>query len=272
MEAMTQALILAGVALFTALIAGGIPIMRGAQSEERQKIMTGVAAGVLLGSALLVALPEGFALTLSANPNIDSLWMGGAIIAGFILMLILEAYGFGHDIHEEHHDHEHDHGHGHVHHPTNARSVVLGLSIHALTDGLAIGAAVASGEVSIALAVAVGVVAHKIPAAFSIGIFSMHERNDTKAAWKDLILFSIAAPITIVLAFILLGDVSEQWIGLAILFSGGTFLYVATVDVLPDVHHADTGKKALLHVIIGVAIMVIVLIGLDLSGLISHAH
>ncbi|MGY8755311.1 MAG: ZIP family metal transporter [Candidatus Poseidoniales archaeon] len=272
MEGMTQALILAGVALFTALVAGGIPIMRGAGNDKSQKMMTGIAAGILLASALLVALPEGFTLTLSANPDIESLWMGVAILAGFILMLILEAYGFGHDIHEEHHDHEKDHGHGHVHHPNNARSIVLGLSIHALTDGLAIGAAVASGEVSIALAVAVGVIAHKIPAAFSIGIFSMHERNQAKDAWKDLILFAIAAPITIILAFLLLGGVDEQWIGLAILFSGGTFLYVATVDVLPDVHHTDTGKKALFHVLIGVVIMVVLLVGIDMSGMIEHAH
>ena len=60
-------------------------------------------------------------------------------------------------------------------------------------------------------------------------------------------------------------------IGLAMLFSAGTFLYVATVDTLPDIHNPETGKKAMINVLIGVAILVILLLianSLDLG----HAH
>jgi zinc transporter ZupT len=56
------------------------------------------------------------------------------------------------------------------------------------------------------------------------------------------------------------------------LFAGGTFLYVATVDVLPDIHHMETGKKALVHVLIGVMLMVFLLLILDMSSLASHDH
>ena len=271
MDGLYQALILAAVALITALIAGGFPIMRGVKDEGRQKMMTGIAAGVLLASALLVAIPEGFAATTSSGVS-TTLTMGGAILAGFILMLVLEALGFGHDIHEEHHGHEGEHGHDHVHHPSNPTSVVFGLSVHALTDGLAMGAALATGELSIAIAVAMGVIAHKIPAAFSLGVFSMHERGDASKSWKDLILFSLATPLMIILAYYAFGDVSEYNIGLAMLFAGGTFLYVATVDVLPDIHHMETGKKALVHVLIGVMLMVFLLLILDMSSLASHDH
>ncbi len=271
-EGLHQALVLAAVALVTALIAGGIPIMRGVKDEGRQKMMTGLAAGVLLASALLVAIPEGFATTTSTDADIGALSMGGAILAGFILMLMLEALGFGHDIHEEHHGHEGEHGHDHVHHPSNPTSVVFGLSVHALTDGLAMGAALATGELSIAIAVTMGVIAHKIPAAFSLGVFSMHERGDTNKSWKDLILFSLATPVMIILAFYAFGGVSASSIGLAMLFAGGTFLYVATVDVLPDVHHLETGKKALVHVLIGVMLMVFLLLIMDMSSIASHVH
>jgi zinc transporter 9 len=273
MDGLHQALILAAIALVTALIAGGIPILRGVKDESNQKMMTGIAAGVLLASALLVAIPEGFATTTSSGADVStSLAMGGAILAGFILMLVLEALGFGHDIHEEHHDHEGEHGHDHVHHPSNPTSVVFGLSVHALTDGLAMGAALATGELSIAIAVAMGVIAHKIPAAFSLGVFSMHERGDASKSWKDLILFSLATPVMIILAYYAFGDVSEYNIGLAMLFAGGTFLYVATVDVLPDIHHMETGKRALVHVLIGVMLMIFLLLILDMSGLVSHDH
>ena len=55
------------------------------------------------------------------------------------------------------------------------------------------------------------------------------------------------------------------------LFSAGTFLYVATVDTLPDIHNPETGRKALIHVVMGVVILVVLLMianSLDLG----HAH
>ena len=60
-------------------------------------------------------------------------------------------------------------------------------------------------------------------------------------------------------------------IGLAMLFSAGTFLYVATVDTLPDIHNPDTGRKALMYVITGIIILVILLILADSLNL-GHEH
>jgi len=269
MDAVTQVGLLAAVALVAGLGAGCIPLWRKVSEQENLlKWMTGLAAGVLLASALLVAIPEGFEIANEAGSA--GLFVGGAVLAGFLMMLLLECMGFGHDIHEEHHDHEHDHGHDHVHHPEKASSIVLGLSIHALTDGLAIGAAVSTGSLVLTLSVFVAVLVHKIPAAFSVGAFSLHERGDRKGALKDVVLFSIATPAMILLTYFLLGDVSSQVLGLAILFAGGTFLYVATVDVLPEVHRAATGKLALVQVVIGALVMVALLLGLDSLGLVAH--
>jgi len=56
------------------------------------------------------------------------------------------------------------------------------------------------------------------------------------------------------------------------LFSGGTFLYVATVDTLPDIHNAVSGREAMVNVIIGVLVLVLILFGADAAGLIEHGH
>ena len=56
------------------------------------------------------------------------------------------------------------------------------------------------------------------------------------------------------------------------LFAAGTFLYVATVDTLPDIHNPETGREALKNVLIGVVVMVLVLYGADAVGLIEHGH
>lgn len=267
----SNALLLAGVILAIGLGAGLLPLWtKVTEKEWLLKWMTGLAAGVLLASALLVALPEGFEIAM--GNGINELLIGGAILAGFLTMLLLECSGFGHDIHEEHHNHEDDHGHDHVHHPNNANSIVVGLSIHALTDGLAIGAAVLTESLVLTISVFLGVLVHKVPAAFSVGLFSMHERGERSASIRDVLMFSLATPVMILLTFYLLGDLSNQFFGLAILFSGGTFLYVATVDVLPEVHHTATGKTAMIQVISGALLMVALLWILDTTGIAALSH
>ena len=131
---------------------------------------------------------------------------------------------------------------------------------------------VISGFQLLAFAIFLAVLVHKVPAAFSVGLFSMHERSERSDSIRDVVMFSIATPIMILLTFYLLGDVSGLMLGLAILFSGGTFLYVATVDVLPEVHHSATGKTALIQVITGALIMVAILWILHTTGMAAHSH
>ena len=203
---------------------------------------------------------------------LESLIIGGAVLAGFVLMLVMEGSGVGHAVHEEHHEHEEEHGHEHVHHRAAPWVIVLGLSLHSAADGLAIGSAAAGSSEAVTALVALAVLIHKVPAAFSLGVFSLHEREDRNDSIRDVVLFSIATPVMIVISFFALQDFDEQMIALAMLFSGGTFLYVATVDTLPDIHNVVSGREAMVNVIIGVLVLVLILFGADAAGLIEHGH
>ncbi|HJM41079.1 MAG TPA: ZIP family metal transporter [Candidatus Thalassarchaeaceae archaeon] len=207
----------------------------------------------------------------SHDDHASGLLMGGAIMAGFLLMFVLEGSGIGHAVHEEHHDHEHGHGHGHVHHAAAGGLLVFGLTLHAATDGVAIGAAAATGDFALTVTVLLAVLIHKGPAAFSLGVFSAHEREDRKDSIRDVVIFSLATPVMIIIAGLALAELETHMIGLAMLFSAGTFLYVATVDTLPDIHNPETGKKAMIHVLIGVAILVVLLLIANTLD-IGHAH
>ena len=204
--------------------------------------------------------------------GLENLIIGAAILAGFIMMLILEGSGMGHSVHEEHHDHHDEHGHEHVHHSTAPWLLVLGLSLHSAADGLAIGSAAAGSSEAVTALVAMAVLIHKVPAAFSLGVFSMHEREDRNDSIKDIALFALATPVMIMVSFYALEGLDEHFIALAMLFAAGTFLYVATVDTLPDIHNPETGREALKNVAIGVVLMVLVLYGADVGGLIEHGH
>ncbi len=269
--------VLASVTLVLALGGGFLPILsKWGSNPERLKVSTGIAAGILLASAMMVVIPEGFELATTApasgGDEFGPLVLGGAILAGFLMMLILEGSGIGHAVHEEQHDHSHDHGHGHVHHQTSSWMLVLGLSLHSAADGLAIGAAAAGGVVAVTALVTFAVLVHKVPAAFSLGVFSLHERRERKDVMRDVVLFSLATPVMILLSFHAFAGVEVQVIGLAMLFAAGTFLYVATVDTLPDIHNPETGKTALKHVLIGAAILVLIFFAAYASGMLEHVH
>ena len=277
---------LAALTLILALVGGLFPIFsKIKENPETLRRITGIASGILLASALLVVVPEGFELATEEHEEVGheeeagheeegvgNLLIGGAVLAGFLVMLILEGSGIGHAVHEEHHDHHDEHGHEHVHHRSSPWIVVLGLSLHSAADGLAIGSAAAGTSEAVTALVALAVLIHKVPAAFSLGVFSMHEREDRNDTIRDIVMFSLATPVMIIVSFYALQGLDEQLIALAMLFAAGTFLYVATVDTLPDIHNPETGREALRNVLIGVTAMVLVLYGAEAVGLIEHGH
>jgi len=285
---------LAALTLILALIGGLMPILsRIKEDRDILRRITGVASGILLASAILVVIPEGFDLAMDDHDEesheeeaghqeeesghqeeegLEGLIIGGAILTGFMMMLILEGSGIGHAVHEEHHDHHGEHGHEHVHHSNSPWVIVLGLSLHSAADGLAIGSAAAGSSEAVTAIVALAVLIHKVPAAFSLGVFSAHERSERNETIRDVVLFSIATPVMIIASFYALEGLDEHLIALAMLFAGGTFLYVATVDTLPDIHNPETGREAMLNVLMGVVIMVAILFGADAAGLIEHGH
>jgi zinc transporter 9 len=278
---------LAALTLILALIGGLMPILsRIKENRDLLRKITGVASGILLASAILVVIPEGFDLAMEEHDEeahegeeagheeegLEGLVIGGAILAGFMMMLILEGSGIGHAVHEEHHDHHGDHGHEHIHHSNSPWIIVLGLSLHSAADGLAIGSAAAGSSEAVTAIVALAVLVHKVPAAFSLGVFSAHERSKRNDSIRDVVLFSIATPVMIMASFYALEGLGEHLIALSMLFAGGTFLYVATVDTLPDIHNPETGREALVNVIIGVTLMILILFGADAAGLIEHGH
>ena len=242
-------------------------------TEKRLHTLTCVASGLLLGSALLVVLPEGFHMVMDEDGFAYSpLILGVAVAAGFVFMLVLESMGLSHAVHEEHHGHEEGHGHGHVHHPASGSVVSIGLSMHAIGDGLAIGAATASGETSISLLVAFGVLVHRVPAALSLGVFSSHETASRRSIVGGFALFALATPVGAIVANLLLDGADESLTGLVLLFSAGTFIYVTTVDTLPSVHNPETGPRAARMVVESAALFTAGLLLLNANGLLKHTH
>jgi zinc and cadmium transporter len=263
-----------------ASLAGGWLILMVRLTHTRLQMAISFVAGLMLGIALLHFLPD-------ANDQLHSLdrtvkWMLG----GFLTMFFVQRF-----FHFHHHDlpegapehgHEHDpHGeeaHEHEHAPhdeTLARKsaeqlswigTTLGLTLHSLLDGVALAAAVQAqvrDHVPLAgLGVALAVILHKpfdsmavatLMSASGKSKFSRHVLNG---------LFALATPVGVGLFFLgaaQFAGSNAAFLGSALGFCAGTFLCIASSDLLPELQfHSHDRFKLSAALLAGLAVAVLI--------------
>uniref|UniRef100_A0A3B1J059 Zinc transporter ZIP9 n=1 Tax=Astyanax mexicanus TaxID=7994 RepID=A0A3B1J059_ASTMX len=116
-----------------------------------------------------------------------------------------------------------------------------------LADGVALGAAVASSQASVQVIVFFAVILHKAPAAFGLVSFLMHAGLEKSTIQKHLLAFSAAAPVLAISTYFILSTHRLSATGIGMLVSAGTFLYVATVHVLPEVNSRGQQRTSHFH-------------------------
>lgn len=134
-------------------------------------------------------------------------------------------------------------------------STTVGLVIHACADGIALGASSSSGPSesgrNLSFIIFLALMIHKAPAAFGLTTTLLKQGLSKRAARAHLIVFSLAAPAGALVtwaAATLLGygglpeSMSAEFAtGVLLLFSGGTFLYVAMHTMQDSGRHAEHG-------------------------------
>ncbi|KAI4540710.1 hypothetical protein MG293_009751 [Ovis ammon polii] len=246
-------------------VAGIIPLAVNF-SEERLKLVTVLGAGLLCGTALAVIVPEGVhalyedilegkhhqasqtqnviasdkaAVVPVAHEHEHShdhtqlhAYIGVSLVLGFVFMLLVDQIGSSH---------VHSTDDPETARPSNSKiTTTLGLVVHAAADGVALGAAASTSQTSVQLIVFVAIMLHKAPAAFGLVSFLMHAGLERNRIRKHLLVFALAAPVMSMVTYLGLSKSSKEALsevnatGVAMLFSAGTFLYVATVHVLPE--------------------------------------
>ncbi|QIX00279.1 hypothetical protein AMS68_005796 [Peltaster fructicola] len=136
-----------------------------------------------------------------------------------------------------------------THDEGKASSTTVGLVIHAAADGIALGASSTSKN-SLSFIIFIALMVHKAPAAFGLTSVLLKQGVSKRAAKTHLIIFSLAAPVGALLTWTaahLLGfgsmdSANTEFItGLLLLFSGGTFLYVAMHTMQDNPHDQENG-------------------------------
>jgi zinc transporter 9 len=94
---------------------------------------------------------------------------------------------------------------------------------------------------------------HKAPSSFGLATYLLHHGITPEGVKRRLLLFSASAPLGAFATYMLLSmavvTYKQELLSILLLFSGGTFLYVATAHVLPEiqagtVHHEEAPPHA----------------------------
>jgi zinc and cadmium transporter len=173
---------------------------------------------VLLGAVFFHMLPE-IGEMLGEN-------LGWPILAGFLLIFVMERFVFVHACEERDCD---------IH--QMGIPAFMGISLHSLLDGLALGAGLMLPQLGPVVLLAV--IIHKMPDSISItSILLSAGWNRRKVAMLSL-LFSLTTPVGALLAYFFFQALSPDNVAIAIGISAGTFLAIATADILPQVHRIE---------------------------------
>ncbi|XP_029176964.1 zinc transporter ZIP9 [Nylanderia fulva] len=210
-------------------VAGSLPLVINL-SEDKLQLVSILGAGLLVGTALAVIIPEGIrALFTGGNANEKGLYsdlhslIGISLVLGFVFMLLIDQCSARKSGGRQ-----------------KSITATLGLIVHAAVDGVALGAAATTSQADVEVIVFFAIMLHKAPAAFGLVSFLLHEGVDRKRISRHLLIFSLAAPCLALVTYFGIGKEGKETLstvnatGLAMLFSAGTFLYVATVHVLPE--------------------------------------
>lgn len=227
-------------AIFATTFAGGVlPMLEFFKNEKQVKRVLSLGTGLLIGLAAVHMLPE----AAQSSPK----YFGFAFLFGISILYFLERFFMVHACEE----------HGCDYH-TIGMTAFIGLTIHGLIEGVALASTL--HDPRLATAVLMGILVHKIPSGATLGSLLTLAKKSQRQILFFVTGVSLAAPVGLMGAAWWLehAHVMPQLTGILLAASAGTFLYIATCDLIPEIHHNEHDKgMRLLMFTLGVAVAVI---------------
>ncbi len=213
--------------LFAALanMAGGWVLVRARGVEPYLHYFVSLGAAFLMSATLLEMMPE----SMRVNPRLGPI----LIMAGYCAVHLLE-----HTVNAHFHFGEETHT-GEFVAARTAYSVLGGLSLHCVFDGVAIG----SGFVIsnwLGWLIFLAIFLHKGPAGFTMASVMLASGQSRAAAFYSTVVLAVAT-----VAGVLLIALVPAWVPYGLPISAGVALYVAASDLVPEVNREPGIRMAL---------------------------
>jgi zinc transporter ZupT len=221
-----------GVLAALADVAGGLVLVRARGIDRYLRYFVAIGAGFLMAVALLEMTPE----SLHLNPVLGPV----LIMAGYCVVHLLE-----HTINAHFHYGEETHRDEFVSARTGY-SVLGGLSVHALFDGVAIGSGFVVSN-GLGWLIFLAIFLHKAPEGFTMASVMLASGRSRAVAFYAAVGLAVAT-----IGGVLVIELAPQWMPYGLPISAGVALYVGASDLVPEVNR-EPGIRMALVFFLGVA-------------------
>ena len=258
--------------VLASLVGGWIPLLIKL-THQRLELAISFVSGAMLGVAMLHLLPHAWSQRAqwmdaadTGSPLTSDAFMAVSIwvLAGFLVMFLLERFFcfHHHDVEDENGcNHNHDHKHGHT---LTWAGAALGLTLHSLIAGVALGASVVAEKHGHDKAAFAGfgtflmIVLHKPFDSLTLGTLMAAQKRSRLLRHIINGSFGLVVPIGVAIFFLGMGEESPSrmlLISQALAFSAGTFLCIALSDLLPELQfHQHDRVKLTVALLLGLAL------------------
>lgn len=215
--------------LFLSAVLGGVSSKFFGHHTQSIRYPLIFAGSFLFSITIIHILPEVF--SLSGDP----MKIGLYVLVGFFFQQLLEYFTSGIE-----------HGHAHTHDDRTGISklgLLIALVIHSLLEGALLTHDSPFHEQHESYSLLVGIVLHKMPAAFALVTTLRTQSGFDGRLWAILIIFSISSPVGFLMSDQIL-NLSAEVLLLLFAFVSGSFLHISTtifVESSPN-HHFGLKK------------------------------
>ncbi len=184
-------------------------------AKKNSVFLISFAAGVMLTISFLYLIPE-------ANELFDKVWFSTFI--GFLIFYVLQNILMFHACNEVECS---------IHHIGTLSAI--GLTIHSLLDGVAIVAGF-EANYNLGILTTIAILLHEIPEGLCITGILFHSKVSKTKIWLFSIIVAISTPLGAIFSFFFLKNISKNILGFLLSFTAGSFIYLATADLIPETH------------------------------------
>jgi len=253
----------AAIVLFS-LVGGFVPNWVR-MTHTRMQVAMSFVSGLMLGVAFYHLLPH--SITWVGGPEAADVSAWWLMIGLIVMLLLLRMFHF-----HQHDFSDADHAENCDHHPVEEVSVhrlswvgiALGLGMHTIIDGVALGAVIqgqsADGQVTGLLGVGVflAILLHKPLDALSITAVMNAGGWSTSSRTMANVTFAFMCPLGALLFYFGVDHLShsrDYVVGAALAFSAGAFICIALSDLLPEVQfHSHDRMKLTVAFLLGIGL------------------
>ncbi len=211
------------------VVAGMLGLLGVRVSNTTRVAAAAIAAAILLAITISDLIPE-------AIEHAEHTITAYSFAAGFIILFIIESVGRAH-VHHHSADDEHDHAHDEhspkeIAHHHKLIPFVVGLSVHNIADGIAVGTSTELSQQA-AAAVTVGVLVHQLPVGISFAAVLTATHANRRTITRSALLVGAMIPLG-ALIVALAPNLTDPQLGALIGASAGALTYVACGHLLPE--------------------------------------